>query len=165
MINKLILHICNRYFPLLYAKKLGVKFGDGCRFIGFNNFGTEPYLISIGRHVSITNTTFITHDGGVWVFREKEPDIDIVGQIKIGNNVFIGSKCIILPNTVVGDNIIIGAGSVVRKELKSGFVYAGNPVKVIRAIDEYRSKNEPFILKTKRMNSKGKKEYLINNFS
>jgi len=70
-----------------YARKVGVEFGKGC-VLSTRYWGSEPYLIEIGDHVHITSgVSFITHDGGVWVFREKVPDFDVFGKIVIGNNV------------------------------------------------------------------------------
>jgi hypothetical protein len=58
-----------------YAKYIGVKLGEGCR-LGKVDFGTEPYLISIGDNVQITdNVKFFTH-GGAWVFRKIDKDFD-----------------------------------------------------------------------------------------
>ena len=59
--------------PVDFARRLGVRVGHGCRFLGLKlgTFGTEPYLIKIGDHVTLTyGVKFINHDGGVWVFRE-----------------------------------------------------------------------------------------------
>ena len=74
---------------------------------------------------------FITHDGSVWVFREKHPELDVFGRITIGDNTFIGIGTIFLPNTTVGKNCIIGAGSVVRGNIPDNSVVMGNPAKVI----------------------------------
>ena len=82
------------------------------------DFGSEPYLITIGDHVRITaEARFITHDGGVWVFRneEKMKDVDVFGTIEIGNNVHLGNDVIIMPNVKIGDNVVIGCGAVVTK--------------------------------------------------
>ena len=96
------------------------------------SYSTEPYLIEIGNHVAIASgTRFMTHDGAVWVLREKFPDIDVFGNIKIGDNTFVGADCTILPNTVVGTNCVIGAGSVVRGEIPDNSVVIGNPARVI----------------------------------
>ena len=58
--------------PEIYRKYLSVTIGNNCRFTGNINFGSEPFLISIGDHVTLAhNVSFHTHDGGVWVFREK----------------------------------------------------------------------------------------------
>jgi acetyltransferase-like isoleucine patch superfamily enzyme len=157
--RKIVLKYSERYMPLTYAKLMGVKFGMHCRFIGRNNFGSEPYLIRLGDYVSITSSNFITHDGGVWVFRNEEPDIDIVKPIVIGNNVFIGINCTILPGVKIGDNTVVGAGSIVTKELPGGFVYAGNPAKAIKTIEEYRAKVNLFKVNTKNMSPSDKEAF------
>jgi maltose O-acetyltransferase len=55
--------------------------------------------------------------------------------VTIGNDVWIGGKAIICPGVTIGDRSVIGAGSVVTKNVPSGVVVAGNPAKVIRSID------------------------------
>jgi acetyltransferase-like isoleucine patch superfamily enzyme len=140
LFRRIIVKYTERYMPTTYAKLIGVNFGEHCRFVGRNHFGSEPYLIKMGNYVSITTSTFITHDGGVWVFRNEDPDIDVVRPIRIGNNVFIGSNCTILPGVKIGDNVVVGAGSVITKELQGGIVYAGNPAKPIKTIQEYHAK-------------------------
>jgi maltose O-acetyltransferase len=56
-------------------------------------------------------------------------------EIRIGNNVWIGGGAIICPGVTIGDNSVIGAGSVVTKDIPSNVVAAGNPCRVIKAID------------------------------
>lgn len=53
----------------------------------------------------------------------------------IGNNVDIGSNVAIIGPITIGDNVVIGAGSVVVKDLASNGIYAGNPARLIRRID------------------------------
>lgn len=53
-------------------------------------------------------------------------------MIKIGNDVWIGQRVIILPGITVGDHVIIGAGSVVTKDIVDYAIVAGNPAKLIR---------------------------------
>lgn len=153
--------------PIGFARYLGVNVGKSCRFLGVSKktFGSEPYLISIGNHVTLTgDTRFITHDGGVWVLRDKYSDIDVFGKIIIGNNVFIGLNSIIMPNTIVGDNVVIGAGSLVRGVLESNFVYAGVPVKKMMTIEEYEKKILEKSDNTKSLNNVEKKQYLEEKF-
>lgn len=57
-------------------------------------------------------------------------------SIKIGRNVWIGSNSTILPGVTVGDNAVIGAGSVVTRDVPENMVAAGNPAKVIKCIFE-----------------------------
>lgn len=83
-------------------------------------------------HVAIAGgTDFITHDGAIWCFRDEIINADIFGKIKIGNNVFIGNSCTILPNTIIGDNCIVGAGSVARGKFPDNSVIVGNPAKLV----------------------------------
>ena len=56
--------------------------------------------------------------------------------ITIGNNVWIGGSCVVLPGITIGDNSVIAAGSVVTKDIPSGVIAAGNPCKPIREITE-----------------------------
>lgn len=51
--------------------------------------------------------------------------------VTIGNNVFIGTRAVILKGTVIGDNTVIGAGSVVSGTIPAGVIAAGNPCRVI----------------------------------
>lgn len=137
--------------PVKYARALGVQIGEDVRLLNIKpadgTFGSEPYLVRIGNHVTVGgDVRFVTHDGGVWVFREAEPDIDVFGPIIIGNNVFIGYGAVILPNVTVGDDVVIGARSVVTKDIPSGSVVAGVPARVLKTRDEYYES-----IKTKKM--------------
>jgi len=112
-------------------KRQGVKIGNNC-LIFTMEFSTEPYLIEIGDHVVISSgTQLITHDGAVWLFRDKYPNITVFGRIIIGSNTFVGINCILLPNCEIGSNCIIGAGSTVRGKIPDNSVVMGNPAKVI----------------------------------
>jgi tetrahydrodipicolinate N-succinyltransferase len=112
--------------------------GTDVRLTGFPNFGSEPFLIHIGSHVTISaNVAFVNHDGGVRVFRTENPGIHVYGDIHVGSHVFIGMGTIILPGVTIGDRCVIGAGSVVTRDIPSGSVAAGVPCRVIKTIDEY----------------------------
>ena len=127
--------------PITYARDQGVCIGENCRILGHDKgrFGSEPYLVSLGDHVTITSgVTFLTHDGGVWVFRSTEPKLEVVAPIKVGNNVFIGLNTLILPGVKIGDNCVIGAGSIVTKNIPPNSVAVGSPCKPIKSISEYK---------------------------
>lgn len=129
--------------PVGYARSIGVRVGQECRLIGVNleTFGSEPYLIKLGDHVTITaGVRFVTHDGGVWVMRHEYPNIDVFGTIEVGSNVFIGLNSILMPGIRIGDDCVIGAGSVVVKDIPSGRIAAGVPARPLRTLDEYRER-------------------------
>lgn len=154
--------------PTAYAKEIGVNISDDCRIIEWPNWGSEPYLITIGKHVTISyECAFLTHDGGTWVFREEEKYKNVIkyGKINIGNNCFIGARTTIMPNVTIGDNCVIGACSLVNKSIPSGEVWAGVPAKFICKTEEYANKcleNTPDYDRTNLLNNK--KDELLKLF-
>lgn len=65
------------------------------------------------------------------------------GAITIGNNVFVGYQSVILKDTVIGDNVVIGARSVVKGNIPSNTVWAGIPARQISTLDAfYRKRKE-----------------------
>ncbi len=124
----------------LYRKHLGITIGKNVRFTGTPKWGTEPFLITIGNNVTITqDVVFHTHDGGVGLFRKEFPGINVFGRITIGDHVFIGSNTIILPGITIGSQVVIGSGSVVTKNIPSNSVVVGVPAKVLKSIEEYKA--------------------------
>lgn len=174
-IKKLVSSIYVLFLTYICPKKLvaylGVNFGKGCRFIAVRRqtFGSEPYLITLGNYVSISEgVRFVTHDGGVWVVRNllsEFNNIDVFGEIVVGDNVFIGMNVIVMPGITIGDNSIVGAGSIVTKDVPNNTVVAGVPAKAITNIELYISKNRLNFSFTKNMSTKAKRQYLIDNKS
>lgn len=122
------------------AKYLGVKVGSGCR-IYTKDFGSEPFLLSIGDNVTITSgVKILTHDGSLSLVRDGDGRRYIYKSVSIGDNVFIGVNAIILPGCDVGSNVVIAAGAVVTKPVPSGVVVAGNPAVVKCDFSEWISK-------------------------
>jgi acetyltransferase-like isoleucine patch superfamily enzyme len=128
----------NNAFRIKVWRKMGVKIGEECR-IRCVSLSPESYLIEIGNKVVIAEDTYlITHEGGVCVFHDERPKLDLYGKIKIGDNCFIGRNCIILPNTTLGKNCIVGAGTVVRGNFADNSVIIGNPGKVVMNTNVYK---------------------------
>jgi acetyltransferase-like isoleucine patch superfamily enzyme len=95
---------------------------------------TDPKKVFLGKNVWLTaNCALLTHDCSPVLFGKKEKD----AWIKIGSNCFIGFNAIILPGVVLGDNTIVGAGSVVTKSFDGGCVIAGNPAHVVKSLKEF----------------------------
>jgi acetyltransferase-like isoleucine patch superfamily enzyme len=147
-------------------KKQGAVIGNDCLIFSME-FSTEPYLIEIGDHVVISSgTQLITHDGAVWLFRDKYPNITVFGRIIIGSNTFIGINCILLPNCEIGSNCVIGAGSTVRGKIEDNSVVMGNPGKVVMktSIFEKLCINSKKRLDTKNLTDKQRQALLIKNY-
>ena len=103
------------------------------------NFGTEPEMISFGDNVHVaSNVNFVNHDITCFMFSymdKKHKYKARVGEIKIGNNVFIGAG-----SRILYDVTIVGAGSLVNKSIPSGTVAAGVPCRVIGKFEDYQKK-------------------------
>lgn len=145
---------------------INVKFGDGVTVvnpvnlygcaIGSNVF-VGPFVeiqkdVHIGERTKIQSHSFICElvdigkdcfvgHGVMFIndtFAEGRPaggDKSLWKQTKIGDNVSIGSNATILPVTVC-DNVVIGAGSVVTKDIKAPGVYVGNPARFIKKLSD-----------------------------
>ena len=103
----------------------GVFINSGCKF-------QDQGGIWIGDGSLIGhNTVLATLDHGL--LPEERHDL-IPGQIHIGRNVWIGSNSTILSGVNIGDNAVIGAGSVVTKDIPGNMIAVGSPARVIRSI-------------------------------
>jgi len=158
MIKKIAYFFFKKISPVGYARWIGVTVGNNCRLINVD-YSSEPYLISLGDHVSATLVRFETHDGGVWVIRGENPKLDIVKPIKVGNNVFLGYGAIIMPGVTIGNNVVIGARSMVTKDIPCDTVAVGVPARVIKSIDDYKEKSISVGDDTKMMIFDEKKDY------
>lgn len=150
----------------------GLKIGKGCSLVPPGpDFGSEPYLIEIGDNTTVSfDVAFVTHDAGTRVLRNlakpgsKEKETVIYGKIKIGNNCFIGCRSTILPGVTIGDNTIIGAGSIVNRDIPANSVAAGVPCKVICSLEEYKEKHKEDFLYMVNLPADEKKKYLLDLF-
>ena len=151
--------------PEEYLKRKGVKVGVGCVISPCHLSTSEPWLIEIGNYCRIAKDTEFFNHGGIVSLQmlHDDYDLDYFGKIKIGDYVSIGEGCKIMPGVTIGNNVIIGAGSVVTKSIPDGFMVAGNPIKHIGYTDEwYKNLKEKWDLKTGRMNIEDKKKYLLS---
>ena len=131
------------YKPTNYGNP---NLGKNVSIIGGANFGSEPYLITIGDNTTISfDCAFVTHDAATRVIRNLpngNKETVIYGPITVGKNCFIGCRSVVLPNVKIGDNCIIGAGSIVNRDIPSNTVAAGVPCKPICTLDEYIEKHK-----------------------
>lgn len=146
--------------PERQARHHGVKIGNRCN-IKKVSFGSEPYLISVGNHVQITDGVKIFTHGAGWVLREKYPDMDFFGKVEINNNVYIGNNSLIMPGVTIGSNVIVAAGSVVTKSVPDNVVIAGNPAKIISSIELFEERMIEKNVDSKSMDRETKEKYLL----
>ncbi|MBN2425565.1 MAG: N-acetyltransferase [Calditrichaceae bacterium] len=116
--------------PFVEIQK-GVKIGADCK-IQSHAFICE--LVTIGDNCFISHGAMFIND----TFKVGRPaggKRELWKSTKIGNNVSIGTNATILPVTIT-DNVVIGAGSVVTKDITESGIYAGNPAKKIRNLGD-----------------------------
>ncbi len=108
-----------------------IKIGKKC--IVNENVLIEPGKgLTIGNNVVISPNTMILASDLSYSNRDKKHDS---GSISIGDNVWIGAGCIILKDVTIGNRSVIGAGSVVTKSVPENVIVAGNPARIIKKID------------------------------
>ncbi|MDO5760753.1 MAG: acyltransferase [Bacteroidota bacterium] len=105
---------------------------------------TRPSLIELGNNLDINdNFVIMTHDFATHVFRNLYGDyVNSSGKVVIGNNIYFGRNVTILKGVTIGDNCIIGLGSVVTKNIPSNSVVVGNPARVICYVEEYHKRRK-----------------------
>ncbi len=128
-------------------RRSGVKVGRGVVFRDPSSVTidlTRPSLVEIGDRVDINvNFTIMTHDFASGVFLHKYGElVNSSGAVRLGNNIYIGRDVTILKGVTVGDNCVIGLGSVVMHDVPADSVAAGCPARVISTLDDYFAKRK-----------------------
>ena len=105
-------------------------------YANFNLTLVDDTDIYIGDHVMFgPNVTIATAGHPIEPeLRKKQAQFNL--PVRIGNNVWIGAQTVVLPGVTIGDNTVIGAGSVVTKDIPANCVAFGNPCKVRREIND-----------------------------
>lgn len=112
----------------------------GTNFKRLNGVILDPdhcWLIEIGNNVTIAPRVHILcHDAST----KQYLGFTKIGNVTIGNNVFIGAESVIMPGVTLGDDVIIGANSTVTNSIPANSVAVGSPAKVICTTEEYIDK-------------------------
>jgi len=128
-----------RYIKYLRCK--GILIGHNCHIDPKTSMIdiTRPSLVEIGDNVYMNSYfTLLTHDfvAGVFIHSNRE-FLPSSGKVKIGNNCRFGRNVMILKGVSIGNNVFVGANSVVNKDIPDNSVAVGNPCKVIKSLDDF----------------------------
>lgn len=110
--------------------------------IGENFFMNVNGVILDGAKVTFGDDVFIAPNCGFYTAGhpldagQRKQGLEYAYPITIGNGVWIGAHVCVMPGVTIGDNTVIGGGSVVTKNIPANVVAVGNPCRVIRAITE-----------------------------
>tara|TARA_R110002049_G_scaffold113107_1_gene263149 strand:+ start:1618 stop:2328 length:711 start_codon:yes stop_codon:yes gene_type:complete len=130
-----------------YLRKKGMRIGENVLFTNRKTLDIDlhkPSLVEIGDNVFINRGfSLLTHDYVSHVFLNIYHEyVSSTGKVKIGNNVAFGRNVSILKGCTIGDNVFIGFGSIVTKDIPSNCVAVGIPARVVCSIDEYYTKRK-----------------------
>ena len=110
--------------------------------LGENFYANHNLVILDGAVVKFGDNVFIGPNCGFYTAahpvnaKQRNEGLEYARPISIGNNVWLGANVVVLPGVTIGDNSIIGAGSIVTKDMPGNIIAAGNPCKVIREITD-----------------------------
>ncbi len=122
---------------------LHANFGGAHVHFGKNvyaNFGltlVDDTHIYVGDYTMLGPNVVIATAGHPILPELREKAYQYNMPVRIGRNCWIGAGAILLPGVTIGDNVVVGAGSVVTKDLPSGVVAVGNPCRVLREVNEH----------------------------
>lgn len=109
-------------------------------YVGENFYMNHNGVILDGAKVEFGDNVFIGPNCGFYTaghpveIELRNAGLEYAKPIKVGDNVWFGGNVVVLPGVTIGDNVTIGAGSIVTKDIPSNCVAHGNPARVIRKI-------------------------------
>lgn len=135
-------------------EKLKVKLGEGITLLApvYMDYG---YKVEIGNHTFINHNAYFMDGGGIkigsncfvgpncgfytaihpLIAKERNTGLEKAHPITIEDNVWIGGDVTILPGVTIGEGSVIGAKSLVNKDIPKGVVAVGNPIRILREIN------------------------------
>jgi len=129
--------------------EIQVRSKEGEIIVGDNFFANNGLFmcclkkIVIGDDVLIgSNVSIMDHNGHGISPQMRHSSSGTAREVTIGNNVWLGSNCFILPGSIIGDNSVVGAGAIVKGNFPKNSIITGNPAVVVRKITEnFKNRN------------------------
>ncbi len=123
--------------PPLHANWGGrhIHFGQSV-FVNFNFTAVDDTHIFVGDYTMLGPNVTIATAGHPILPELRQQGYQFNMPVRIGKNCWLGAGVIVLPGVTVGDNTVIGAGSIVTKDIPANVVAVGNPCKILRKINE-----------------------------
>lgn len=121
--------------PIRFDYGKNTEVGDNF-FANFNTAILDVAKVTIGKNVMFAPNVSIYTAGHPVHPDSRNSGYEYGIPITIGDNVWMGGNSVVLPGVHIGNNVVIGAGSVVTKDIPDNVIAAGNPCRVIRAITE-----------------------------
>ena len=116
-----------------------VHFGK-CVYANFNFTAVDDTHIYVGDYTMFGPNVILASAGHPILPKLRQEAYQYNMPVHIGKNCWLGAGVIVLPGVTIGDNTVIGAGSVVTKDIPSNVVAVGNPCRVLREINEHDKK-------------------------
>ncbi len=111
-------------------------------FVGENFYMNHNGVILDAAKVEFGDNVFIAPNCGFYTaghpidVEQRNKGLEYAKPIKVGDNVWIGGNVVVLPGVTIGNNCVIGAGSIVVKNIPDNSIAVGNPCKVIKQINK-----------------------------
>lgn len=140
----------SNYVKILHDLGVNIPAYDGRSYIDptADIDGVDYSKITIGQNVTISKkVTLLTHDytirNALSTINKNPKDLRyrFLKEIKIGNNSFIGANAIILGGTVIEEDVIIGAGAVIKGRVPKNTIWAGNPAKQLCTTEAFAKRH------------------------
>ena len=128
--------------PPLHANQSGafVHFGNGI-YANFNLTLVDDTHIYVGDYTMFApNVTIATAGHPILPELRGASYYQYNMPVRIGRNCWLGAGVVVLPGITIGDNTVVGAGSIVTKDLPANVLAVGNPCRVVREINEHDRK-------------------------
>lgn len=150
-------------------KEMFAEFGDGCYIEPPLHANWGGHHVHFGRNIYANFNLTLVDDTHIYVgdYTMFGPNVTVAtaghpilpelreqgyqynAPVHIGKNCWIGAGVIIVPGITIGDNVVVGAGSIVTKDLPDNVVAVGNPCKVLREVNEH---DKEYYFKNRRIN-------------